>query len=246
MFLHRYITKTLAHARKLSRMHPWLTAFGGALAFLGTAQAQWQELAVVQHVAESFVLDQLKGISGRIQVTAANPETRLKLPNCEKLKAFAPPGTRWWGNASVGIRCEGPSVWSLYLPVTVRIYDQAVVAARPLHRGQLITDTDVALQESDLTVLPAGVSVRLEEVIGKAAKTAIGGGMVLRPQWLSAPQVIGAGDSVHLAYSGEGFQVVSTGRALSAGGLGDPVEVKSVSGRILKGIVRGKNLVWVR
>ncbi len=245
IFSPHYITKALIPVRKLSYIPCCL--LGLALSALtGNAKAQWQELATVQHVAENFVREQLSGVPGRIQIAAAYPEARLKLPVCAQLRAFTPPGTRWWGNTSVGIRCEAPSTWSLYLPVTVRIYDYAVVTTRPIQRGQAITDTDVALQEIDLTALPANVLTRMEQVIGKTAKAPVGGGMALRAQWLSAPQVIVLGDRVDLSYSGAGFQILSTGRALGAGGLGEPVEVKSVSGKILKGIVREKGLVWVK
>ena len=244
-FSRQYITRTPVPTRKVSRVSSRIVGLA-ILAFTSIAHAQWQELATVQRMAESFVLEQLKGAPGRIQVAAANPEPRLKLPACAQIHAFTPPGTRWWGNASVGIRCKTPSVWSLYLPVTVRIYDHAVVTTRPIQKGQVITDADVALQESDFTLLPASVMVRIDQVIGKTAKSAIGGGMALHAQWLSAPQIIALGDSVHLSYSGTGFEVQSTGRAMGAGGLGEPVEVKSVSGKVLKGIVRGRGLVWVQ
>jgi flagellar basal body P-ring formation protein FlgA len=239
----RYSTKAWASPPKLSRA---CLAAVWILAATSTAQAQWQELAAIQRIAENFVREQLNGAPGRIQIETANPETRLRLPACAQLQAFAPPATRYWGNASVGIRCASPSVWSVYLPVTVRIYDYAVVSTRPIQKGQTVTQTDVALQESDLTTLPPSVFVRLDQVIGKSAKTSIGGGMAMRTQWLGAPQVIAFGDNVHLSFSGSGFQVQSTGRALGSGGLGEPVEVKAVSGRILKGIVRAKGLVWVQ
>ncbi|MFN0314239.1 MAG: flagellar basal body P-ring formation chaperone FlgA [Burkholderiales bacterium] len=239
----RYITKPPAFSRKL--LHACLASL--VIFPTGTlAHAQWQELAAVQRIAESFVREQLSGVPGRIQIETATPEARLRLPACAQLQAFAPPGTRFWGNASVGIRCESPSAWSVYLPVTVRIFDYAVVSTRPIQRGQTVTQTDVALQESDLTLLPANVFVRLDQVTGKTAKASIAGGMALRAQWLSAPQVIALGDTVNLNFAGSGFDIQSTGRALGSGGLGETVEVKAASGRILKGIVRARGLVWVQ
>jgi flagella basal body P-ring formation protein FlgA len=130
--------------------------------------------------------------------------------------------------------------------VTVRILSEVVVASRPIYRGQLISESDIAVQQSDLTQLPAGVFLRAEDVIGKTAKSSIGGGMALFPALLRATQVVDQGDTVRLAYAGDGFEVNSSGRALTAGGVGEEVEVRSVSGRVLKGVVKDKGLVWVR
>ncbi len=213
---------------------------------IDTAQAQWQDLAALRTTAETYVHNQLRAAPGKVHVTAAHPESRLRLPECAKLMAFAPAGTRWWGPASVGIRCQAPSIWSVYLPVSVRILSEVVVAARGIQKGQLITHSDVSLRESDITQLAHAGVLDIEQVVGRTAKANIGGGMLVRSDLLQAPSLIHQGESVRLAYAGDGFEVVSSGRALSTAGLGESVDVRAGSGRLLKGVVRGKGSVWVR
>ena len=69
----------------------------------------------------------------------ANPgalDSRLRLARCEQpLNAFAAPGGKLSGKITVGVRCDGPKPWSLYVPVQVSIPGKAAVAVRDSTRS---------------------------------------------------------------------------------------------------------------
>lgn len=217
-----------------------------SLTALPVAHAAWQDLAALRPLAESFVRHQLQGTPGRIRVNVGQPEGRLRLSACESLDAFAPPGARYWGNATVGVRCSAPSAWTLYLPVTVSVMGQVVVSARAIRKGEALSEEAVGLQEVDLTQLPAGGAGDTGAVIGRVAKGPIAGGTVVRMDSLKAHPVVLQGQVVRVAYAGAGFEVHSAGRALTSGGIGEDVEVRAQSGRLLRGVVRAQGWVLVR
>lgn len=217
-----------------------------ALAGASIAQAAWQDLAALRPVAEAFVLQQLHGTPGRIEVSVGWAEPRLRLAACDRPAAFAPPGARYWGNATVGVRCEGANSWTLYLPVSVSVKGPVVVTARALAKGETLGAGDVSVQELDLTQLPTGAAYDPEQVVGRVTKSPLAGGTVVRPNALRAPPVVRQGEAIRLAYAGEGFEVHGAGHALGAAGVGEDVEVRAQSGRVLRGRVRARGWVVVR
>lgn len=226
------------------------TGYRRILGFLlltaGTAQAQWQDLAAVRGTAEGFARDQVRTTPGTVEVIAAAPESRLRLPHCPRLVAFAPPAARWWGSTSVGIRCEAPSQWSLYVPVSIRVVDEVIVTTHALSAGHAITAGDVTLQSADITqLLPTG-ALSFTQVLGRTTKTSIAGGMMVREDQLRTTPIVMQGDAVQLAFAGNGFEVHSRGSALAAAGLGEPISVKADSGRVVKGVVRARGSVLVQ
>jgi len=102
------------------------------------------------------------------------------------------------------------------------------------------------MQRLDLTQLERGVFTDLEQVIGKVTKTAVSGGTPLRSDQLRAAAVVVQGQQVRVVFSGAGFNVSSEGRALGNAGVGEPVQVRSASGKLLKGIVTGPGVVQVQ
>lgn len=215
-----------------------------ALLTASLAQAQWQDLAAVRKTAEDFAREHTRGKAA--EVIAGAPESRLRLSHCPRLIAFAPPAVRWWGTASVGVRCETPSVWSLYVPVSIRIVDEVVVTTHAISTGQIIGQADVTLQRTDIThLLPAGV-LSIDQVLGRMAKTTIAGGMILREDQLRSSPLVLQGEAVRVAYAGNGFEIYSRGMALGPGGLGEAISVKAESGRLIKGVVRAKGSVVVQ
>lgn len=223
-----------------------LAAMAVACTSAGVAAERWQDLAALPPLAERFVQAQVRATPGRILVSVTAPESRLRLPACDQPAAFAPPSARYWGNGTVGVRCDGPRPWTLYLPVNVSVMGPVVVAARPIRKGETLGEADLAVREMDLTQMNAGGTDDPSEVLGRVAKGPLAGGSVVRVDVLSARPVVLAGESVRLAFAGDGFEIHALGQALTAGGIGENVEVKARSGRVLRGLVRDKGLVVVR
>ena len=72
----------------------------------------------------------------RVEIEPGRLDPRLRLAPCERIEPYLPPGARAWGRSRVGLRCvQGPTPWNVYLPVTVKVFAPAWVAASALPAG---------------------------------------------------------------------------------------------------------------
>ena len=67
-------------------------------------------------------------------------------------------------------------------------------------------------------------------------------GQPLRPDMLRAVMAVQAGDPVKLVLLGEGFAVNADGFALAAAADGQPLRVRTDSGRVVVGTLRGRTV----
>lgn len=214
----------------------------------GLAQAQTQAAdpsleQQVRSLAEAGTQNKPAGVS-RIDIQVGQLDPRLRLAPCQKVEPYLPSGARLWGKTRIGLRCvQGQVPWNVYMPVTVRIYGQALVATTPLAVGAVLTAGDVTSAEIDLAedVSVAMVDARL--VVGRTLARAINPGQSLRQTHLKVRQFFQAGETVKLVALGNGFSVASEGEALSAGIEGQPARVKTEGGRVLTGIPAGDHRV---
>ncbi|HKO88557.1 MAG TPA: flagellar basal body P-ring formation chaperone FlgA [Burkholderiales bacterium] len=186
------------------------------------------------------------GVNGRVEVKMGQLDPRLRLAPCAKIEPFIPAGTRLWGRSNIGIRCVEGASWSTYLPIHVRIYAPAVVAARPLSAGQEVLESDVRLEEIELTRERPGVFTDPAQLAGRLLMRQVDAGQALRADQTRLKPVIKAGDTVKLSYSGTGFNVSVDGKALSTAADGQSLKVQIETGKILSGIARPGRIVEVR
>jgi flagella basal body P-ring formation protein FlgA len=210
------------------------------------AQAQWQSLDPIRQAARTYVQAQVGTSPGKVETSIGTIDPRLHLPQCTHLEAFLPPGSRLWGNTTVGVRCLAPSTWSIYVPVTVKIFSTVVVSARPLARGQTLTAEDLAIRTEDLTQLPAGILTDPAQAAGMTTTSSLPAGYALRTDMLRAHYVILQGQTVRIVSQGKGFQVSSEGKALGNGSVGQIVSVRTRSGQVVSGIAQPNGVVEVQ
>jgi flagella basal body P-ring formation protein FlgA len=220
-------------------------AFGLACAPL-QALAQNQDLEAIRRAAEEFVRRQTANLPGEVVVQAGALDQRLQLHVCESLQGYLPAGTRLWGRTNVGVRCQRPDGWSIIVPVTVQVMGDALFSARPLARGEPVTDLDIATQRADLTQLPAGVLTDRSQALGRVPAVSLAAGLPLRAEMLRGAFVVTQGQNVRIVFSGEGFKVSSEGRALGNAALGEFVQVRAASGKVVKGQASGAGVVEVK
>jgi flagella basal body P-ring formation protein FlgA len=222
----------------------------GLLLLCATAPAraalEQAQLAQIDKLVNELLRQQTAGMPGKVSFTLGTVDTRLNLPACAAPEAFLAPGTRLWGKASVGVRCDGNLPWTIYVPVAVRIVTDVVVAAYALAQGRLIEAGDVMLQEADLTQLSMAVITDTRQAVGRIATLSIAPGQPLRQDLLRAPPVIQQGQSVSLRIQGPGFRVSAAGKAVSNAAEGQVAQVRTASGRTINGIARRGAIVEIQ
>ncbi|HEY3326482.1 MAG TPA: flagellar basal body P-ring formation chaperone FlgA [Novimethylophilus sp.] len=206
---------------------------------------EWQSLDEIVASVERFVRQKTANLGGDINISVTRPDSRLHLGRCDRLEPWLPSGNKLWGRASVGVRCRAPAAWSIYVPVMVRVSAMALVATRPIGRGQLLEASDMQPQMRDLMQYQGGVLTAPEQAIGRTAINPIQPGEILRPELLRAALAIRQGQQVVLIAQGTGFKVSSEGVAMGNAAGGQVVAVKTRSGQIIKGIAKSEGVVEV-
>jgi flagella basal body P-ring formation protein FlgA len=202
------------------------------------------ETDIVLETAERYVRLQTQGSPGKVQITMGKLDVS-RLPSCTAHEAFAPPGTRLSGKTHVGVRCLGPNVWSVLVPVQISITGNYVTTARPLVAGQPITAADLTTATGDLSNLPTGVLGDPQTAIGKTMRNSLGVGQPLRSDQLLAPLVVRQGQTVRVISAGPGFAVTSEGKAMNNAAEGQIAQVRMNSGQTVSGVARADGSVEI-
>lgn len=194
---------------------------------------------------EDYLRSQTQGLPGKVSHRITPLDRRTQLSPCDAFEPFLPSGGAPWGRTTIGVRCLGPSAWTVYIQVQVSVFSNYLVATRPLTAGQAIGTNDFASRNGDLGLLPATVLIDAEQALGKTVKIGIAAGQPLRSDQLIAPWAVQVGQSVRTISRGSGFSVSSEGKALNNAIEGQMVQVRASSGQIVSGIARAGGIVEV-
>mgnify|MGYP000197523015 CR=1 FL=1 len=126
-----------------------------------------------------------------------------------------------------------------------RVIETYAVLTRPVARGEIIAEADIAYRES--AGMRAGQYIRdAAALIGKEARRPLGPDTPLRSSDVAAPVLIKKGALVTVTYAAEGLRLTHQAVAMNAGAAGDVISIQNIqSERTLKGVVAGENLVRV-
>lgn len=199
-------------------------------------------------VAKKFILSNSASDNPpHIEFSRLDP--RLKLAKCdpEKLQAFFPPGAQRTGNTTVGIRCDGPKSWKLYIQVKLKFFAQVLVATRSLARGTLLQKSDFFLQKQDISRLQQGYFVNATKISGRVLKRSLAHGKILLPSALQPDHLVRRGDAIVIMLQSKGLKVRVQGKALMDGSRGQMIRVQnSRSRRELQAKVIARGIVEVQ
>ena len=201
--------------------------------------------ATLQSALEDYLRTQTQGLPGKVTYSIGQLDARTQLAPCSVFEPFLPSGSRLWGKATVGVRCLGPSAWTIYVPVQVNVTGRYFVSARSMPAGYVVAPSDVVSRKGDLSTLPANIITDASQAVGKTVKNGFSAGQPLRSDQLTAPWAIQQGQSVKAVSSGPGFSVSSEGKALNNAVAGQVVQVRTNSGHVVSGIARPDGVVEV-
>lgn len=168
-----------------------------------------------------------------------------RLPNCDVLEAYTPPGGKMIGRTQIGVRCLAPASWRVLLAANISVSGNYLTTTRTLLAGEIIQASDLAILTGDLATLPAGVLTDPAKAIGMTVRNSLAAGNVLRSNQLLAPIVIRQGQTVRVISTGEGFSVSAEGKAIGNASVGQVTQVRMSSGQTVSGIAKPDGSVEV-
>jgi flagella basal body P-ring formation protein FlgA len=194
---------------------------------------------------DDFLRTQTQGLPGKVTYSIGQLDARTPLSPCAAFEPFLPAGSQLWGKATVGVRCLGPSTWTIYVPVQVSVAGNYLISARTMPAGYVLGAADVVVRSGDLSKLPANVITDQAQAIGKTVKNGFAAGQPLRSDLLVTPWAIQQGQNVKAVSNGPGFSVSSEGKALNNAAEGQVVQVRTPSGQTISGIARPGGIVEI-
>lgn len=205
---------------------------------LASAAPEWHDPIALRQSVQGFLGAQAAGLPGEVTIDMAPLDPRLKVAACPAPEVFLPVGARIWGRTTVGVRCAGPTHWTIYVQATVHVTSDYVATARPLSQGHVLEAGDLVTARGDLTTLPTGVQTAMEPLIGRVVGLSLTMGTPVRQDALKSVPVIQQGQSVRVVSSGAGFSISADGHALSNAADGQVGQARMPSGIVVSGIAR--------
>ncbi len=219
-----------------------------ALASQWLYASESQSLESLKQAALSFLHTKTAGkVSGRVQIDVGKLDPRLNLAACSTdLESFLPPGAESFNSNTVGIRCNGNTKWTIFVPVHVAVYNQVLVAAQPISKGTIIDGSLYTLAEKKMNSLTRGYYQDPQEIIGKEAKRLINGGSIISPYDLFEPMLVKKGDIIAIVAKIGNLKVSMPGISLQNGRKGELIQVKNQkSGKTIFGKIENPNEIRV-
>ena len=206
----------------------------------------WRQVLLQTATHAVTQLNQGLGSTARVMVELGQADPRLRLAPCQRAEPYLLPGLRLWGRSRIGLRCvEGPTRWSVTLPLTVHVLAPALVVAGPLDAGTTLAAGHLQLAEVDLAAEPGAVFTDPAALVGRSLVRPLQAGEALRPDRLKQRQWFAAGAQVKVVARGDGFAIAGEGQALGQGIDGQDVRVRFENGRTVTGRAVGEREVEV-
>ena len=109
--------------------------------------------------------------------------------------------------------------------------------------GSVLSEADLTPGEVDLAENNTAAVTDMKLAVGRTVAQTLKPGQSLRQSQLRPRQWFAAGETVTVLAQGPGFSVAGEGQALNNGVEGQPVRVKTESGRVLTGQAVGERRV---
>lgn len=182
----------------------------------------------------------------KADVTLGPINDRVSSSECTSASFFVTTGSRLWGAGMLGVQCDAPTSWNMYLTYRIRLRGPALVTRRPLPSNYSPTSGDLAMREIEYTTDPGRYPHNPDNLHDAALIMAVPKGTPLTVDLLRVPPIIQAGQQVRIVANGPGFQISQVGIAQQQAGIGDLLRIKLSSGRYIQGVVQEDGTVYVK
>lgn len=131
-----------------------------------------------------------------------------------------------------GYKHHGKSL-RLELTVQIELPETVVVAARPIRRDEVVDASALTYAPLPDRLAEQGDEyfVEIEQLVGKQLRRSLSTGLPVAKSAVSEPTVISTGELIEIEAVSGAVSVKTAARALSAGAVGDPINVEVLSNR---------------
>lgn len=191
----------------------------------GSAADQIQDQAAIRAAIEATIAPRFAALhDAEGQVEVGTIDARLRLPSCPNINVDLPPNNAALITAKVS--CTEPS-WTLYVPVHLHAWVQAVVAATNLAPNTPLSATQLTHGRADAFVGNGGLITDMRQAEGKILRFGLTAGAPVLSSQLDLPIAVHRGQKVMLTLNDPVMTIKTTATALDDGRVGDAITVQN-------------------
>jgi flagella basal body P-ring formation protein FlgA len=178
-----------------------------------------------------------------VRAVHVDPTAGLDLPVTRA--SFEPRSGRFDVVLQAGAGAQGARLPLRLTGVAVETQEAAVVL-RPISRGEVLRESDVAIERRPKTEISGDVLRDPEDAIGFAVRQSLQAGQIVRRADLTKPELVHRNEPVIMVFEQPGVVLTLRGKALGSGAEGDTVDVVNLqSKKTLQGVVTAPGQVTI-
>ena len=160
-------------------------------------------------------------------------QTHKLPPGKVSLQVTAPKHTDWLGAVpfQVQLLVDGQAVKRTTVSAYIEVWQEVVLAAKPLGRNQPITREDLQVENMNMARVPTNAILSVDQVLGRRANRAIAINSILRVDQVDLPPVVRKGDVVQVLAESAQLKITTQAVAQENGGLGERIQVMNVASK---------------
>jgi len=204
-----------------------------------------------EQLARQKITEQLRegGETRRYTIETLTVPQKLNLPQGEvTYEVMVPSGIKpaLTTTVSLTVLVDGKIYKKVVYRARVHIYENVLVAARPLVRQELVAAADLRFQPKEINAYSGACLTDLKDAVGFIMARNVSAGTVLLKNMVDKPIIMQQGLPVHLLARFHGISVQTEGIALQSGREGDRIRVRNAaSKKILYGKIIDSNTVEI-
>jgi flagella basal body P-ring formation protein FlgA len=196
----------------------------------------------VREAVSAFVKAKTSSMGWDVKIRRITISDALKFPEgAVEYEIVAPQQWEGWGNISIAViaRQKEKVIRNIPVRIDVEALAEAVVTLRQIDIGAIISAADLVLQKREITQNSHLAVRKLDEVIGKKARTTLKANQPVRADQIEKVPLIKSGQLVTILAENEVMKISVSGKARSSGAEGDIIWVqnltslKEISARII-------------
>lgn len=203
-----------------------------AIAHVANAQVPEPREAEARAAVENYVRQKTADLGYEVRMKRFSFSGAVSLPagNID-YEIVAPQQWEGWGNANIALiaRQGDRVVGNIPVRVEVEALAEMVIAVRQIDHGSIVTLQDVALKKLDISVTQGRYLGSTSEVIGKKVRSTIRPNTPFKADQLEKVALVKSGQIVTIVAENDRMRVTMTGKAKSAGGEGDMINVQNMN-----------------
>ncbi|PHS19799.1 MAG: flagella basal body P-ring formation protein FlgA [Kangiella sp.] len=206
---------------------------------------QYENLANIRNTAKVFLEEMTNSAdTNDVELNVGRLDPRLKLKKCaEPLLAFLPQGSNSYGKLNIGVMCNGPVPWKIFISATKYHFQTVVIASNSLAKGKLISQQDLSYKRVQVNNFRKQPAIDNSQVVMTSARRFIRAGSII---YMNNICMICKGHKVSVSAGSKYLSINLEAEALADASVGETVRLRNFkSRRIFDGTVIGRNKAQV-